>query len=76
MDYQEYCFNIKLRIATLEAQMDASATELRHLKQIKCPACNGNRNITKPALGESGYTISEPCALCDSTGLAAGTEHR
>jgi len=74
MDCQEYCFNIKLRAATLEAQMDAAATELRHLKQIKCPACNGNRSISKP--GESGYTISEICTLCDGTGLAAGTERR
>lgn len=29
MDYQEYCFNLKLRVATLAAQMDAAATELR-----------------------------------------------
>lgn len=72
MDYQEYCFNIKLRIATLEAQRNAANTELSHLEQIRCPACNGDRNITKPDPEESGGTLSETCAICNGTGFAAG----
>lgn len=72
MEFQEYVFNLKLRVAALEAQMDAAATELRHLKKIKCPACNGNRSISKPDPGGSDYTISETCTLCDGSGFAYG----
>lgn len=75
MDYQEYCFNIKLRIAALEAQKKAAEIELDYLNQIKCPACNGTGNIAKQNPADPHTTLYETCTLCDGTHHASGARY-
>ena len=66
---------IKLQVWILEAQVAGLETQLRALKEIKCPnpECEWGRIRVYENPENTNYWRNEDCNVCEGTGFAAGT---